>query len=104
LKVWQVDVDGKGGKYCAGAFTPPRHACKTGMYDGQRVPLICQRKWGAEARFTVILEPYKGEPKITAVRLVSQDKGQRVIEIELGKNPKQHVMIGEGKYEVSSSQ
>jgi len=98
LRVWQLDV--KGGAYCAGDFTPPRHAIPGIYTGGERIWMICQRKSGAEAHFTAVLEPFKGQPSIGSVRLCRNRPNDRLIVVNFGDGRQDTVTIGDGDYGV----
>ncbi len=95
LKVWHLDV--AGGKACAGSLVPPKHG-DTGLYDADKMYLICQRKEGVEAHFVVVLDPFKGESNIESVTLEKNSPDKRMIKIVFKNNAVQLLSIGEGKY------
>ena len=97
LRVWQLDVE--GGQYGAAEFTPPRHS-PYGLYEGERMPLICQRKRGTEAHFTVLLEPYKGDVRIASAQLVRNAPNDRQINVTFKDGRRQRVTIADGAYRV----
>jgi len=77
LKVWQLDT--ANGSYISGCMTPPKHY--GGLYVGDSLCLVNQRKIGKEAFFTSILEPYKNQSRIqkTFLRKNSGDERQIVV-------------------------
>lgn len=97
LKVWHLDA--KGGRACSGHFTPPKHG-DPGLYEGERMYLICERKAGKEAHFTAVLEPFKWDTKIEDIQLLENTPAKRKLKITYKDKTVQVVSVGNGEYSV----
>jgi hypothetical protein len=97
LKIWQMDV--KDGRAVSGHLTPPKHG-DPGIYAGEKLYLVCQRKTGKEAHFTVVLEPFKGETKIKSVELTENSESRRTLRIFFKDKTTLDVMIDDRRYSV----
>lgn len=98
LKVWQMDVD--RGLVSSGHLIPPKHG-DPGLYEGERLYLVCQRKEGREGHFTAVIEPFRRETRIEGIQLLENTPDKRKLRITFKNKTSQIVSIGEGEYLVN---